>query len=97
MACWIGLLGSGRSAEDRAVVSFFGIRGLETIYYLAFETGHASFEGTELLWSTAGLTVLISILLHGVTVTPALRALDRRMGRDMESAQLDLTLPRPTA
>ncbi|MCJ2052847.1 cation:proton antiporter [Methylobacterium sp. J-070] len=97
LGCWIGLIGSGRSVEDRAVVSFFGIRGLGTVYYLAFATGHASFEGTDLLWSTAGLAVLISFLLHGVTVTPVLCALDRRMGRDTESAQLDLTLPRPTA
>ncbi|MBP1179796.1 sodium:proton antiporter [Methylobacterium sp. PvR107] len=96
LCCWVGLLGSGRSTEDRAVVSFFGIRGLGTIYYLAFATGHAVFEETDLLWATAGLTVLISILLHGVTVTPVLRVLDRRMGRDTESAQLDLTLPSPT-
>lgn len=95
LCCWVGLLGSGRSTEDRAVVSFFGIRGLGTVYYLAFATGHAVFEEMDLLWATAGLTVLISIILHGVTVTPVLRALDRRMGRDTESAQLDLTLPVP--
>ncbi|GJE41023.1 cation:proton antiporter [Methylobacterium soli] len=95
LACWVGLLGSGRSREDRAVVSFFGIRGLGTIYYLSFAMRHAAFEGADLLWATAGLTVLISILLHGVTVTPVLRALDRRTGRDMESAQPDLTLSRP--
>ena len=41
--------------------------------------------------------MLISILLHGITVTPVLRALDRRMGRDTESAQLDLTLRKPLA
>ena len=97
VSCWIGLLGSGRAMEDRAVVSFFGIRGLGTVYYLSFAMGHATFERMDLLWATAGLTVLISILLHGITVTPVLRALDRRMGRDTESAQLDLTLPRPTA
>jgi NhaP-type Na+/H+ or K+/H+ antiporter len=96
LCCWIGLLGSGRSLEDRAVVSFFGIRGLGTAYYLSFAMGHAAFERTDLLWSTAGLTLLMSILMHGVTVTPVLRALDRRMGRDTESAQLDLELARPT-
>jgi NhaP-type Na+/H+ or K+/H+ antiporter len=93
LACWLGLLGSGRSREDRAVVSFFGIRGLGTLYYLSFAMGHATFAQADLLWATAGLTVLISILMHGISVTPTLRALDRRMGRDTESAQLDLTLP----
>ena len=92
---WIGFLGSARALEERAVVSFFGIRGLGTMYYLSFALGHASFERADLLWATAGLTVLISILMHGVTVTPMLRALDRRMGRDTEGAQLDLRLALP--
>ncbi|RYE14049.1 MAG: sodium:proton antiporter, partial [Sphingobacteriaceae bacterium] len=43
--------------------------------------------------STASLTILLSIFLHGTTVTPVLSFLDRRSGRDTESAQLDLALP----
>lgn len=45
------------------------------------------------LWATASITILLSILLHGATVTPVLRVLDRRSGRDTESAQLGLPLP----
>lgn len=89
---WIGMLGSDRAVEERAVVSFFGIRGLGTLYYLSYALGRAPFEQADLLWATAGLTVLISILLHGITVTPVLRAVDRRMGRETETAQLDLAL-----
>ena len=92
---WISLLGSGTPASERAVIAVFGIRGLGTIYYLAYALNHARFEQTDLLWSTAALTILISILLHGVSVTPVLRFLDRRSGRDTESAQLDLALPLP--
>lgn len=89
----LSLLGSGRPASERAVISFFGIRGLGTIYYLAYGLNHTAFHQPELLWATAGLTILISIMLHGVTVTPVLRFLDRRSGRDTESAQLGLALP----
>lgn len=89
---WLSLLGSGRPAVERAVISFFGIRGLGTIYYMAYGMHHAAFEQAELLWSVAGLTILISILLHGVTVTPTLRFIDHRSGRDTESAQLGLPL-----
>ncbi|CAO4151707.1 cation:proton antiporter [Methylorubrum extorquens] len=90
---WLSLLGSGRPASERAVISFFGIRGLGTIYYLAYGLHHAEFEKADILWSAAGLTILVSIFLHGVTVTPVLRFLDRRSGRDTESAQLGLPLP----
>ena len=33
------------------------------------------------LWAVVGLTVLISVGLHGVTVTPAMRRLDARRRR----------------
>jgi NhaP-type Na+/H+ or K+/H+ antiporter len=90
---WLSLVGSGRPASERAVISFFGIRGLGTIYYLAYALNHAAFEQAELLWSTAALTILISIVLHGITVTPVLIFVDRKSGRDTESAQLGLPLP----
>ncbi|KQT15604.1 cation transporter [Methylobacterium sp. Leaf399] len=87
---WISLIGSGREARERAVIGFFGIRGIGTIYYLAYALGHAAFEQAGLLWSTAGVTVLLSIVMHGVSVTPVLNALDRRRGGDSGAEQLDL-------
>jgi NhaP-type Na+/H+ or K+/H+ antiporter len=78
---WIGLLGTKRPAEERAVISFFGIRGLGTVYYVAYAVGEAGFERMDLVWSTVGLTILISIVLHGMTVTPTMRYLDWRAKR----------------
>ena len=92
---WISLYGSDTPGSERAVIAVFGIRGLGTIYYLAYALGHARFERPDLLWTTAALTILVSIVLHGVSVTPVLRFLDRRSGRDTESAQLDLALSTP--
>lgn len=79
---WLSLLGSGRSRDEAMVIAFFGIRGLGSIYYLAYAMNHARFEEPDLIWSTLGLIVLISIVLHGTTVTPAMRHLDsqRRNG-----------------
>ena len=75
---WISLLGRDQALDEKAVISFFGIRGLGSAYYLAYGLGHAKFEQPELLWSTTGLIVLVSILLHGTTVTPVMRYLDRQ-------------------
>jgi NhaP-type Na+/H+ or K+/H+ antiporter len=90
---WAGLIGSGRPAEERAAIAFFGIRGLGSFYYLAFAVGHAAFEEPETLWATVTLAVLISIFLHGTTVTPAMRYLDQRRGGE----QLTLPLAPPAA
>ncbi len=78
LAGWIGLLGTGRPADETMAISFFGIRGLGSIYYLAYGLQKASFENAGLLWSATGFIILVSIVLHGVTVTPVMRHLDRR-------------------
>jgi NhaP-type Na+/H+ or K+/H+ antiporter len=78
---WISLAGRDQPADEKVVIAFFGIRGLGTGYYLAYSLGAASFEQPNLLWSAAGLIVLGSIILHGVTVTPVMRHLDRRRQR----------------
>lgn len=81
---WIALIGSGRPRGERAVIAIFGIRGLGSIYYLAYGLNHAGFEMPARLWGIVGLVVLLSILIHGVTVTPAMRRLDRAQGRAPE-------------
>lgn len=73
----LSLAGSKLPWREQLVISFFGIRGMGSIYYLAFALNHGSFADPRRLWSIVGGVVLASILLHGMTVTPALRLLDR--------------------
>lgn len=75
---WLCLAGSGHSPGETAVIAVFGIRGLGSIYYLAYATGHAEFDGFETIWATVVLIVLASIVVHGITVTPTMRWIDRR-------------------
>ncbi|PCD04316.1 cation transporter [Sphingomonas spermidinifaciens] len=82
IAGWIGLIGYRADRGEKLTLSFFGIRGVGTIYYLAYGINHMEFADAERLWGLAGLVVLFSILLHGLTVTPIMRSLDRRQGRD---------------
>jgi NhaP-type Na+/H+ or K+/H+ antiporter len=41
--------------------------------------------GRERLWALMSLVVLLSILMHGLTVTPVMRGLDRLHGRDPDA------------
>jgi len=63
---------------ERWVTAFFGVRGIGSVYYLAYAAGHASFADERWLWSTIAFTVALSVFLHGVTVTPAMAWLERR-------------------
>jgi sodium/hydrogen antiporter len=91
---WISLIGRDQRTDEKAVISFFGIRGLGSAYYLAYALDHAQFEQPNLLWSTTGLIVLISIVLHGTTVTPVMRYLDRQ--REQRDETVDEWCPTDT-
>lgn len=77
LAGMISLSGSSLPWRERLVISFFGIRGIGSIYYLAFALNHAAFSDQRGLWAVVGSIVLASILLHGISVTPTLQLLDR--------------------
>ncbi len=68
----------GLDRRERLVVAFFGVRGVGSLYYLAFATGSAPFTEERWLWSTVGFTVALSVLVHGVLATPVMRWLDGR-------------------
>ena len=74
----VALVGAPQPLTERAAIAFFGIRGLGSFYYLAYALNEERFEGAEELWAVLGFTVLVSIVLHGTTVTPAMNHLDRR-------------------
>ena len=78
LAGLVGLAGSPHPLEEKAAIAFFGIRGLGSFYYLAYALGQTEFEHAETLWVTVSLVVLLSVLIHGVAVTPAMMYLDRR-------------------
>jgi NhaP-type Na+/H+ or K+/H+ antiporter len=77
VTAWISLLGAPQPAAERGIIAFFGIRGLGSFYYLAFALGVAEFDRPNVLWVIVCLVVLASIILHGTTVTPAMKRLDR--------------------
>ena len=76
LLAWLSLHRTVLGPRERLATAFFGVRGIGSIYYLAYATGVATFEGSDLLWSTAAFTVLLSVLVHGVTATPVMRRLD---------------------
>lgn len=82
----IGLAGLRAAASEKLTLAFFGIRGVGSFYYLAYAINHMALAEGARLWAIVGLVVLLSILLHGLTVTPAMRLLDRRHGRDPDAA-----------
>jgi NhaP-type Na+/H+ or K+/H+ antiporter len=81
----IGLIGHPADRGEKRTLAFFGIRGVGSIYYLAYGINHMAVPDASHLWGIVGLIVLLSILFHGLTVTPIMRSLDQRRGVDPDA------------
>lgn len=79
LATWLGLLGAGVSRDQKMLISWFGIRGIGSIYYLMYAINHGleASVAREIIAFTVG-TVLVSIVLHGISVTPLMNLYMRR-------------------
>ena len=83
VAVWLGLVGAtGVSRDQRLLISWFGIRGVGSIFYLMYAINHGLPEALakELIAITL-VTVAASILVHGISVTPLMSLYARRKTR----------------
>ena len=81
LTAWVGLIRTSTPLSERAAISFFGIRGIGSLYYLAYAINQARFSQADLLWALVAFTVVVSVVVHGTTATLVTRRLDagRRM------------------
>ena len=76
VVAWLALGRTSTGRWERWVISAYGIRGIGSLYYLAYATGHADLRDHR-LWSIVGFTVVLSVVVHGLTATPVMSRLDR--------------------
>ncbi|MEX2183994.1 MAG: cation:proton antiporter [Chloroflexota bacterium] len=70
----VGLVGSKAGRSSLALLGWFGIRGIGSLYYLSFAVVHGvdGADGERLIAITLWI-VAISIVVHGISVTPIMR------------------------
>lgn len=77
-AAWLAMRGLGAEAPQRAqqrLIAWFGVRGVGTLFYGAFALGHGLPPAVaHALVSATLVTVAASVVLHGVSATPLMRA-----------------------
>jgi NhaP-type Na+/H+ or K+/H+ antiporter len=81
LAAWTSLRGTPLRGRDRLVVSFYGVRGVGSVYYLAYAGHHVELVNEYQLWATIAFTILLSTVVHGLT---AGIAVDRVTGGEDE-------------
>lgn len=80
LGVWISMLGSRVPIQTSMIFGWFGIRGVGSIYYLsyAFGKGLKGDLGEQIAWITY-ITIVISVVLHGISATPVMNWYDRHI------------------
>jgi NhaP-type Na+/H+ or K+/H+ antiporter len=75
-------VGEGLTTPQHAMIGWFGIRGIGSLYYLMYATNHG-LEHTLAanLGALVFSVVVASIVVHGVSVTPLMSLYERRKRR----------------
>jgi sodium/hydrogen antiporter len=82
IGAWISTMGSPLNPTRRLLYGWFGVRGLGSLYYLsyAFGKGLSGDLGEKIAWIVY-FTVVISIILHGISATPLLAWYGQKLPR----------------
>lgn len=84
LTAWLAFTGTGsdkpgaraHGPRERLATAFFGVRGVGSIYYVAYAFGQTAFPQENLIWATVTFTILLSVIIHGITATPVMRWLE---------------------
>ena len=77
----IGLIGTRLHIKEKLGISFYGIRGIGSFYYLAFALKEAPFNFGKELWSMVAFIALLSVLIHGLSATRVMSGLEKRFSQ----------------
>ncbi|RDC59235.1 Na(+)/H(+) antiporter [Alteripontixanthobacter maritimus] len=81
----------------KLAIAFLGVRGMGSIYYLAYGQTHATFPQLPVLWATVSFTILASIVIHGMSAGPIIRWVERRKAHIHHGQEEDMMGHSPDA
>ena len=70
---WMSLLGTGTSPRTAAFLGWFGPRGLASVLFVLLILEELDMGGREIIYTAALTTVMLSVVLHGITAGPGAR------------------------
>ena len=65
LAGLLALVGVPCTRLERGKIAFFGVRGMGSIFYIAYGQNHAEFADIDAVWRVAALVIVGSIVVHG--------------------------------
>ena len=77
-AVMLGTLGACVKPTQRLLIGWFGVRGVGSVYYLAYAVSHGLPHGVaQQLIGLTLMTIAASVVVHGISVTPLLKLYEK--------------------
>ncbi len=81
LAAYLSLCWTPTQRKERLAISFLGIRGVGSIYYISFAMEEHFFAKQDYIWTTLAFTLMLSVAVHGLTAAPIMEQLNRHIGK----------------
>jgi NhaP-type Na+/H+ or K+/H+ antiporter len=85
---FLSLIGTGLRSDEKLFIGWFGPRGLASVVFGVIVLND-HLPGGEIIGMTVVCTVVLSVILHGVTANPLAAALAARLSRSGDGAEAE--------
>ncbi|NOQ93204.1 MAG: sodium:proton antiporter [Methylophaga sp.] len=76
---FISLTGTGMDLKTKFFIGWFGPRGIASVLYLLIVIDELGVKGSETIISIIVLTIMLSVILHGLTAVPFTKVLAEKI------------------
>ncbi|GAB3175690.1 cation:proton antiporter [Telluribacter humicola] len=80
---YLGMLGTGLHQKQKWAIAFFGIKGIGSFFYLSFALEETDFVNADEVWALVAFTVLVSLVVHGISASYAMKSLEKEFAEDI--------------
>lgn len=86
---YLSLYKTNLNRREKWIISFLGIKGIGSFYYLAFGLHHFQFESLDIkmIWSVVAFVILVSVIFHGIAA-PVMMEKHERLERIFKRKKL---------
>ena len=78
LCAYFSVMRTGLRMKEKSMISFFGIKGVGSLFYLSFALNEAPFQNAAELWCVVSFIVLGSILIHGFSAAKTMARVEEQ-------------------
>ncbi|HYF70606.1 MAG TPA: cation:proton antiporter [Ohtaekwangia sp.] len=78
LSAFVSVVRTPLHLNEKAAISFYGIKGIGSFFYLAFAFNEAHFTSMNFLWTLVSFVVLCSLIIHGISANFVMRRISKR-------------------